>query len=328
LGPLIPYVEVPELPLSFLTHIPYLDRLLDPNHPPSIKPFGTLVAFGVYLGSVVAMRHGRQRGLDEKKLSEFIFFVIGLGFVGGHVFDAIFYHPDTLAKKPLYLFMLWDGLSSYGGFTGSMLAALFWRWRRKERVLPMVEVINSAFPLAWVFGRMGCATVHDHPGHASNAWFAVQWKPSAPPPLPHGFEGRFDLGLVEMVLAIPLAVAFLILWRCKPVRPLGFYTGWMCIAYAPVRFFLDFLREPDAAGGDVRYGGLTPAQWACFGLLAMGLWFVRYAERGGDRGAGGGEAPEGEHDTDDGEVAREPRTSSEPEGGATSDPSPEAPPAK
>ncbi len=280
MGPLIPYIEVPELPLSFLTYVPYLDRLFDPHHPPSIKPFGTLVAFGVYLGSVVAMRHGRQRGLDDKKLSEFIFFVIGLGFVGGHVFDAIFYHPDTLAKRPEYLFMLWDGLSSYGGFTGAALAAAFWSWRRKERVLPMSEVINSAFPLAWVFGRMGCATVHDHPGHASNAWFAVRWKPTAPPLSPHGFDGRFDLGFIEMVLAIPLAIAFLILWRRKPVRPLGFYTGWMCVAYAPVRFFLDFLREPDASGGDVRYGGLTPAQWACFGLLALGVWFLRRADRG------------------------------------------------
>jgi phosphatidylglycerol:prolipoprotein diacylglycerol transferase len=310
LGPLIPYIEVPELPLSFLLHVPGLGQLFDPAHPPSIKPFGTLVAFGVYLGSVVAMRHGRERGIPDKKLSEFIFFVIGLGFVGGHVLDAIFYHPDTVAKRPLYLFMLWDGLSSYGGFTGSALAAVYWRWRRKERVLPMVEVINSAFPLAWVFGRMGCATVHDHPGHASNAWLAVQWKATAPPYLPPGFDGRFDLGLIEMVLAIPLAAAFLILWRRKPVRPLGFYTGWMCAAYAPVRFFLDFLREPDATGGDVRYGGLTPAQWACFGLLAIGLYFVRSGGRGGEAGA---PAPEGadagaeeeEAGADDGEASRE-----------------------
>ena len=285
LGPLIPYVHVPELPLSFLTQIPLLDRVFDPRHPPSIKPFGTLVALGVYIGSVVAMRHGRQRGLDEKKLSEFVFWVVGFGFVGGHMLDAIFYHPDHLFRNPLYLFELWDGLSSYGGFTGAVFGALAWRVSRAQPVLPMCEVINSAFPLAWVFGRMGCSSVHDHPGHSSNAWFAVQhltcdgcarW---AIPPT-SGFHGRLDLGLIEMVLTIPLAVAFLLLWRRKPVRPLGFYTGWMCVAYAPVRFFLDFLREGDSEGGDVRYGTLTPAQWACFGLLALGLFFLRKAYRG------------------------------------------------
>jgi phosphatidylglycerol---prolipoprotein diacylglyceryl transferase len=321
-APLIPYVEVPELPLAFLTRL----HVFDPHHPPSIKPFGTLVAFGVYLGSVIAMRHGRERGIEDKKLSEFIFFVIGMGFVGGHMLDAIFYHPHTLAADPLYLFALWDGLSSYGGFTGSALAALAWRcvtvtwkpvelplgerrvhlfsvpvrlaftWRDGRRVLPMVEVINSAFPLAWVFGRMGCSSVHDHPGRLSDLWFALRWPVPGSAVVTHAFgpltfvehlgpfEGRFDLGFIEMVLTIPLAVAFLVLWRRKPVRPLGFYTGWMCVAYAPVRFFLDFLRVTEGKGalngGDPRYGGLTPAQWACFGLFVMGLWFVRMSRRG------------------------------------------------
>jgi phosphatidylglycerol:prolipoprotein diacylglycerol transferase len=293
LGPLIPYVQVPELPLGFLTHLPLLDHVFDPRHPPSIKPFGTLVAFGVYLGSVLAMRHGKQRGIPEQKLSEFIFWVVGLGFVGGHMLDAVFYHPQHLLKEPLYLFMLWDGLSSYGGFTGAVLGALAWRWSRRQPVLPMCEVINSAFPLAWVFGRMGCASVHDHPGHLSDAWFALRW------PMGSGFVGRLDLGFMEMVLTIPLAVAFLVLWHRRPQRPLGFYTGWMCVAYAPVRFVLDFFREGEgdnALSGDPRYGGLTPAQWACFGLLALGLWFLRKAYGGGAEGAGPGAVPEPEAD--------------------------------
>jgi phosphatidylglycerol:prolipoprotein diacylglycerol transferase len=49
-----------------------------------------------------------------------------------------------------------------------------------------------------------------------------------------------------------------------------------------VRFGLDFLREGHdtiIAGGDPRYAGLTPAQWACFGLLAVGLYFLRMAVR-------------------------------------------------
>jgi phosphatidylglycerol:prolipoprotein diacylglycerol transferase len=278
--PLIPYIEAPELPLSFLAYIPGVKSLIDPAHPPSIKPFGTLVALGVYIGSVVAMRHARERGLNEKKMSEFIFWVVGIGFIGGHMLDAIFYHPARLARDPLYLFALWEGLSSYGGFIGAVIGALAWRFRRKEPILGFCEVVNSAFPLAWVFGRAGCASVHDHPGKLSDAWFAVRW------PLlgSGGTVGRLDLGLIEMALTIPLAFAFLILWQRKPERPLGFYTGFMCVAYAPVRFLLDFLREDERdaflSGGDPRYGGLTPAQWACFGLLALGLYFLRIWYKG------------------------------------------------
>ena len=44
-----------------------------------------------------------------------------------------------------------------------------------------------------------------------------------------------------------------------------------------MRFGLDFLRESDSIQANPRYGGLTPAQWACFGLLALGVYYVRRA---------------------------------------------------
>lgn len=273
-SPQIPYITLPEIPLAFLTYIPLVRDLFDPSKPPSIKPFGTLVALGVYIGSIVATRHAKERGMDLKKMSEFIFWVVGIGFIGGHVFDAIFYHPDRLSRDPLYLFKLWDGLSSYGGFAGALIGVFAWRFYRRQAVMDMVDTIASAYPLAWVFGRAGCAVVHDHPGRHSDAWFAVRY------PMGEGFVGRYDLGLYEMLLSIPMAVAFAILWRRKPIRPIGFYVGWMCVAYAPVRFFLDFLREEEGAGlvgGDPRYGGLTPAQWASVGLLLIGLYFLRMA---------------------------------------------------
>ena len=274
-GPLIPYLSVPELPLAFLTKIPIIDGFFDAAHPPTIKPFGTLVALGVYLGSVLAVRRAKQRGLDLKKMNDFLFWVVGWGFVGGHVLDAIFYHPDHVARNPLYLVALWEGLSSYGGFVGATLGALGYRYFKKEKVLAYTEVVCSAFPLGWVFGRAGCSVVHDHPGRLSDAWVAVRY------PMGAGFVGRFDLGLYECLLTIPLAGAYGILWRQKR-RADGFFIGWMCVAYAPVRFLLDFLREVEGngvSGADPRYGGLTPAQWACFGLLAVGVYFVRLSKR-------------------------------------------------
>lgn len=276
MAPLIPYIDL----TPHLVSIPYIGGAFDPTRLLSIKPFGALVALGVYVGAVVGLRHGRERKLDEKMLSEFIFWVVVVGFVGGHVLDAVFYHPEHVMRNPAYLLMLWEGLSSYGGFIGGTLGVFLWRWRRKLPVLPMVEVYASVMPLAWVFGRTGCATVHDHPGILSDAWYAVRWPVSG-----GGVVGRLDLGLMEMVLTIPIAVTFLVLWRRKPVRPVGFYTGWMLVSYAPMRFLLDFLRVDQAQAGklevDPRYGGLTPAQWACFGALVAGFYFLRIAARGG-----------------------------------------------
>lgn len=239
----------------------------------SIKPFGTLVAIGVYLGTEIVRRKGERYKLDAKALSSFVFYILVGGFVGGHVLDTIFYHPDELAS----LWKIWAGQSSFGGFTGAFLGLLYWRHKFKMPTLVYADLVASAFPLSWVFGRTGCSLAHDHPGMLSNAWFAVQY--------PGG--GRFDLGLYEMLLTIPLAVTFLFLAR-KP-RPPGFFLGIMCTAYAPTRFALDFLRVREEEYGhqaDPRYGGLTPAQWGCLLLLSAGIALIYKAARTAEKGPG------------------------------------------
>lgn len=274
-GPLIPYIKIPEIPLGLPTPLD------------SIKPFGVLVATGVYLGTIVATRHAAQRRLDADKMSRFIFHVVGLGFVGAHWFDALFYTPERLSD-PFYLLKFWAGLSSYGGFTGAILGALLFRYRFKEPVLPLVDTVCSAFPLAWVFGRSGCASVHDHPGSETSSWLGMQYfHPGVHDRSQWGLlfdpaqtVGRFDLGFIEMVLTIPLATAFAILWIKKP-RAYGFYAGWQCVLYAPVRFVLDFFRIRDGGAheADPRHLGLTPAQWACFGLVALGFYILHLSKR-------------------------------------------------
>jgi phosphatidylglycerol:prolipoprotein diacylglycerol transferase len=264
-GPLIPYIPGNEweIPLAFL-------------HPKaSIKPFGTLVAIGVWVGVSITVKRARERRLDLKPMNDFIFWVVATGFVLSHMLDAIAYHPDQVKRDPWYLLKIWDGLSSYGGFMGAVIGAFAWRFYRRRPVLEYIDLCVSAFPTAWIFGRMGCSIVHDHPGALSNAWFAVRYPPRL---LAEGFEGRFDLGLYEMLLTLPLAYACHQLWKARPLRAHGFYVGVTLTAYAPVRFLLDFLRvgpEERVVGSDPRYLGLTPAQWACFLALAVGLYFLR-----------------------------------------------------
>jgi phosphatidylglycerol:prolipoprotein diacylglycerol transferase len=274
-GPLIPYVVVPELPLSFLRYVPLLGDKIDPANPLTLKPFGALVATGVAIGWWLSIHRGGQRGLDTKKQDRFMQWSVGTGFVMAHVLDALAYHPEMVAADPWYLLRLWEGLSSYGGIIGGIIGAWAWSRVRKENVLEFLDVCISAFSFAWIFGRAGCSVVHDHPGALSNAWFAVKYPAHT---LQAGFAGRLDLGLMEMVLTIPLALACFVLWRRQPLRPAGFYISLTLVVYAPIRFLLDFLRVQPGdplfhEAADPRYLSLTPAQWVCFGALAMGLYY-------------------------------------------------------
>ncbi|HWA71215.1 MAG TPA: prolipoprotein diacylglyceryl transferase family protein [Polyangiaceae bacterium] len=270
----LPYLELPDLvllePGKLGEGIPAL----------SLKPFGVLVAAGVYLGALSAARYGARRGLQARALSWFIVHVVGCGFLFGHVLDVLLYAPERLAQDPWALFRVWDGLSSFGGFFGGAAGALWFGFRYRVGVLPYADVVASGLPLGWLFGRAGCALVHDHPGIASEAWFAVAY--------PGG--GRLDLGLIELSLTLPIAIAFLLMQR--RAWPWGFFLGGLCAAYAPVRFFLDFLRIRETVwlpDGEVlpdrRYAALTPAQWAALLLFGFGVWQLRRAIARSDQDA-------------------------------------------
>ncbi|MFW5739585.1 MAG: prolipoprotein diacylglyceryl transferase [Myxococcota bacterium] len=273
--PLIPAIEVPELPILPGEHsFEILGRAVEIG-PWTIKPFGALVAVGVYLGVLIAARIARKRGIHPEAMSKFMYWVLASAFVFGHVLDAIFYHPQRVMADPLLLLRLWDGLSSFGGFIGAAIGVFAFKYRYKvKRVLPFADTMAAAFPVGWTFGRMGCAVVHDHPGMRSDLWFAVAFE--------HG--GRFDLGLYEMVFALIVAIVCLILAR-KP-KPPGFFLGFTMLVYAPVRFALDFLRaEPGhITGADPRYLMLTPAQWASFAMVAAGFALLWHASGSDDVG--------------------------------------------
>lgn len=268
--------------------------------PIKLQPFGLLVALGILIGMALAARRAKHVGVDPRILQSFIGWTLVFGFIGAHVLDCLFYRPYDVLANPWLLLSPWSGLSSFGGFIGAILGALAWKhyttrevlplgthWyvklpvRRPQpiRLMPYADVVMAVFPVAWIFGRGGCAVVHDHPGArtAADAWFSVA---SGPGPsfdyyffqLRHGLEARYDLGLLEMLFAVLLSAAFALTWRSRSAR--GWYVVAACLAYAPVRFLLDFLRLTDPEGGDLRYGLLTPAQWACIGLFLFGGWLA------------------------------------------------------
>jgi phosphatidylglycerol---prolipoprotein diacylglyceryl transferase len=244
--------------------LPYVDP---PNLPWPLHWFGLLVATGVLLGITLARRRAPRWEIDLTRLDSFIGWMLIAGFAGGHIFDEIFYHPEQIVRKPLSLLNPLEGLSSYGGFLGALLGILLWKRFAKQGkgqpLLPYADLILSVFPIAWIFGRAGCSVAHDHPGKlASPSLLTVAYPGGA----------RYDLGVLEMFFAIALSLVVVLMWRRR--WPVGTYVALTCLTYAPVRFFLDFLRITEGAEADRRYAGLTPAQWACVALFGFGVYLL------------------------------------------------------
>jgi phosphatidylglycerol:prolipoprotein diacylglycerol transferase len=241
--------------------LPYLEQPVLAVGPVHLYAFGAIVAVAVIVGVELLDRRARKTQLDPDAARSFALWIIAPGFLGAHVFDALWYHPTEVLAAPGSLLELTAGFSSFGGFLGALGGAFVWRARTRRDLLPFIDVTLSVFPISWAIGRLGCTVAHDHPGVLTTATNPLAFAfPDGP---------RWDLGFLEMLFSAGLSLVCVVFWRRQ--RPVGTYVALTALTYAPVRFGLDFLRVAPDVEGDARYGDLTPAQWCCVILFFVGV---------------------------------------------------------
>jgi len=273
--------------------------------PIPLHPWGVVGAIGFFLWDWMTTRQARRLGYDLRELRALQIWGSLVGAVFAHVLDVLFYAPEELLTRPWSIFFLWERLSSMGGFIGCVVGGVIWKfvrweWRgglprlvRRPRplpLLPMADVIVSTLPLGFTVGRAACALVHDHPGIAAppTELFAVAF-PTGPDDglvaiygpirIFHGSAPRYDLGLLECLYLGVVAAVIGVYWLRRARPAMGMFIAGVCIAYAPVRFGLDFLRASEDQAGDRRLSGLTFAQWTCLALLGFGVFMIGHARR-------------------------------------------------
>jgi phosphatidylglycerol:prolipoprotein diacylglycerol transferase len=241
---LIPYFVIPALQIG----------------PIAVQPFGILAAAGVSLAAALLLRGARRRGLDEAPLRDFPVWAVAAGVICGHLVHLLFYHPEELRQGGvLQLLRVWDGLSSTGGVLGGILAAVVFFRARHIPFSRYSDVFAVAVAPGWAVARLGCFSVHDHPGRLTSFPLAVAFPGGA----------RHDLGFYDALVLFALAGLLYSLGRRRAMQ--GRLLPALAVGYGTARFFLDFLRATDRPYSDARYLGLTPAQFGAVVLVAYGV---------------------------------------------------------
>lgn len=277
--------------------IPYIAQPIWHLGPLTVAAFGLLVAASVMVGLLLGRHRFRTMGLDVAVGEALAWRVLIGGFVAAHVFSVLLYFPEKVRSNPLVLFAFWEDISSFGGILGGVIA-LWWWFRGRGAMLPRaerwayVDAVAFVFPVGLMVGRLACTVAHDHPGRVTAFPLAI----SLATPDAQAFIGDVyasagraselpaadrldtlgfhDLGFYEFLYLAAVVVPVTV-WlgrrRAAPAsgrRP-AFVVSFL-VLYMPVRFALDFLRV-----SDVRYAGLTPAQWSALVALAAlpVLWY-------------------------------------------------------
>lgn len=235
-----------------------------------LQPFGLLVGTSVLMSVWLLKRRAKEAGIPEKEVQDMTFWAVVPGFLMAHLFTVFLYHPDWIESRGwTIIFKFWEGLSSFGGFFGGFLGLfIYFRLILRKPWLKHAEITAQALTLGWIFGRLGCSLVHDHPGNHTDFFLAVNY-PDGP---------RHDLGLYEFLFTL-LVLFPTSLWMHRQKARTGMYLITMVLLYTPVRFIFDFLRVEDRAEADMRYLGLTPAQYGCIAVFLVGVWLLMKLRR-------------------------------------------------
>jgi phosphatidylglycerol---prolipoprotein diacylglyceryl transferase len=267
--------------------LPFIAPLSWQIGPITVQAFGLAVALAVWIGLQRHERRINQLGLDPQIAGRLNGWLLVGGIVGAHLFSVLLYFPDRVLRDPWLLLRVWDPISSFGGMLGGLVAAMlfFQIGRHAPRAADRLAYLDSiafVFPFSLAIGRLGCALAHDHPGRVTSFPIALSLETSAAreflaavyagggQPLPAEMVGRgfFDLGLLECLFLSLVVVPLFWYWN-RQRRPAGFYLMAFAALYLPVRFLLDTLRV-----SDMRWAGLTPAQWVAAAIIPVLPFFV------------------------------------------------------
>ncbi len=251
------------LPLAFIPWFTFPSLQLGPF---TIQSFGVLSALGILAAVELGSRADRQLGNDPRVIPDYAVAGVISGVVFGHLAHLFAYHPEEL-QEPWRILKFWEGLSSMGGLLGGILAAIVFFRVRKISLRDHTDAFALGIAPGWGIARVGCFTVHDHPGVLTSFPLAVRF-PDGP---------RHDLGLYEAIVLFAIGALLWAFHRRDVLR--GRLLAVLALLYGIARFLLDFLR---ARPGDVPYAdgrihGLTFAQYFAVLLVAWSVWaFARY----------------------------------------------------
>lgn len=202
--------------------------------------------------------------------------------VGGRLGYVLFYNPVYFIRHPLEIVLPFDlsngfrftgitGMSFHGGLSCVILFG--WLYCRKAGLdfREMIDLFLPAIPLGYTFGRIGNFINGELYGRITQLPIGMVF-PSAPDDrLRHPsqlyeafFEGIF---------------LFAVLWSLRRMALVrGAMLAFFLIGYGTVRFFIEFVREPDAHLGAVLFF-MSMGQVLCLLMILAGLLLYVYLKK-------------------------------------------------
>lgn len=222
--------------------------------PLTIAWHGLTIAIGILLGSMLATRWLRERGLSTDPLYTMTALLTVGGLVGGRLFYVAEHGGPLLGTT---------GFTFDGGVILAAILLFGYAWRRQLSAR-YLDAVAAGLPFGVAVGRIGDIINGEHYGPRSDFFLAVRnAHPDALTPNP-AFAYQ-NGGLYEALLA---ALIFAVVWPLRHRLPRMLDLTWLVLALFAVGRFFEFFVRSDSPNLAL---GLDNAQWTSIALLVVSV---------------------------------------------------------
>jgi phosphatidylglycerol:prolipoprotein diacylglycerol transferase len=269
--------------IDFWNHMPeYIDPVFFQAGQFQVRYYGLMYVAAFFTVYLLALYRIKREGNEYSKITvqSYLIWAVWGVIVGGRLGYVAFYNLKYYASRPLEIILPFSltngfhytgigGMSYHGGLIGVLLASILFCRRNKINFWRFTDFIIPAIPLGYTFGRLGNFLNGELYGRITSVPWGMYFPLDTVNRLRHPsqlyeafFEGVF---------------LFLILWGLRKKSPFdGFLFSLYIMGYGIVRFFIEYVREPDLHLGFIA-GPFTMGQVLCLLMISGGavLFFIR-----------------------------------------------------
>ena len=228
-----------------------------------IRYYGLVYFFGFLLSWIYLKKSKKSKIFkNPDHIEDLIFYVILSSMLFSRIFYILFYNFSNYFSNPLEIFKIWNGgLSIHGGLVGAVLGIMYFIKKNKEYKFFQISDI-LVVPLAFflIFGRIANFVYAELFGRITTMPWAVKF------PNVEGFRHPSQLYESAKNLLIFLILNFKANRKHQP----GELTALFLILYSILRFFIEFVREPE-----IYVGPITMGQLLCIPTLIIGIYIYK-----------------------------------------------------
>ena len=123
--------------------------------PLTVHYYGMIIALGLLLAVVYALRRSRQFGLTQDDILDGVIWIVPFAIVCARAYYCIF-SWETYADDPISVFYIWKGgIAIYGGVIGAALGVIIHCKIKKMSLGATLDLVALGFLIGQAIGRWG-----------------------------------------------------------------------------------------------------------------------------------------------------------------------------